>query len=507
MKKILLTIACMFFLSFSQLGQAQVNAAVPTLVNFSGVLPDATGKPVGNTVGVTFSFYKEQLGGSPLWMEIQNVQPTKSGHYSVMLGSTSSAGLPQNVFANGEARWLGVRAEGQAEQSRVMLLAVPYAMKAADAETLGGLPPSAFMQVVPPVATNVTSSSSTPAAVVTESAPPAGSVTGTGTVNFVPLWTSTSNIGNSVLFQSGSGSTAKIGINTSTPASTLDVKGGGTIRGTLILPATGTATATVGKTSFPIDLTASAFSSSAGTAVNQVFQWQAEPTGNNTASPSGTLNLLFGSGSTKPAETGLKLSSKGLFTFATGQTFPGTGKGTITGVSAGTDLTGGGTSGAVTLNLDTNKVPQLNTENNFTANQTITGNFVSISSYNALSVNQTSSSGWGMSVLSYGAGIAVDAVNGTGIQASSNGGYAVWGTTSLEGRESTGTASPAEATESWLLITLRRDRRCGRKPSPRVPPTVPDRTACTASPTPAMDRALLASMTLREESASTAVSS
>ena len=252
-------------------------------------------------------------------------------------------------------------------------------------------------------------------------------------MNFVPLWTSTSNIGNSVVFQSGSGSTAKIGINTSTPASTLDVKGGGTIRGTLILPATGTATATVGKTSFPIDLTASAFSSSAGTAVNQVFQWQAEPTGNNTASPSGTLNLLFGSGSTKPAETGLKLSSKGLFTFATGQTFPGTGKGTITGVSAGTDLTGGGTSGAVTLNLDTNKVPQLNTENNFTANQTITGNFVSISSYNALSVNQTSSSGWGMSVLSYGAGIAVDAVNGTGIQASSNGGYAVWGTTSLDG--------------------------------------------------------------------------
>ena len=31
----------------------------------------------------------------------------------------------------------------------------------------------------------------------------------------------------------------------------------------------------------------------------------------------------------------------------------------ITGVTAGTDLTGGGTSGNVTLNLDTTKVPRL----------------------------------------------------------------------------------------------------------------------------------------------------
>ena len=36
------------------------------------------------------------------------------------------------------------------------------------------------------------------------------------------------------------------------------------------------------------------------------------------------------------------------------------------GLTAGTDLTGGGSSGIVTLNLDTTKVPQLNTPNNFT---------------------------------------------------------------------------------------------------------------------------------------------
>ncbi|MGO9273995.1 MAG: beta strand repeat-containing protein, partial [Terriglobia bacterium] len=62
----------------------------------------------------------------------------------------------------------------------------------------------------------------------------------------------------------------------------------------------------------------------------------------------------------------------GLVTFASGQTFPGTG--TVTAVVAGTDLTGGGTSGPVTLSLDTSKVPQLAAANTFTGNQTVSGN-------------------------------------------------------------------------------------------------------------------------------------
>ena len=46
----------------------------------------------------------------------------------------------------------------------------------------------------------------------------------------------------------------------------------------------------------------------------------------------------------------------------------------ITGVTAGTDLTGGGTQGNVTLNLDTTKVPRLAAANAFTGNQTVKGN-------------------------------------------------------------------------------------------------------------------------------------
>jgi hypothetical protein len=163
------------------------------------------------------------------------------------------------------------------------------------------------------------------------------------------------------LFQSGTGSTAKLGINTTTPATTLDVKGSGTIRGALSisgaasLPATGAATPSSGRISQPLNLAASAFNSGTSQPVNQTFQFQAEPIGNDTTTPSGTLNLLFGSGTSKPTETGLHIASNGQITFASGQTFPGAGAGTVTSVGlsapssdftvSGSPITGSGTLG------------------------------------------------------------------------------------------------------------------------------------------------------------------
>ena len=224
----------------------------------------------------------------------------------------------------------------------------------------------------------------------------------------------------SVLSQIGQRSRGEGRDQQPSPSTTLDVKGTGTIRGSLSLPATAAATAAAGKTSQSLNQIASSFSSATHAAVNQTFRWQAEPTANNTTSPSGTMNLLFGSGTHQPVETGLKINNLGIFTFADAQTFPGAG--TITGVTASGGLNGGGTSGNVTvaltgscalgqilqwgsidwncanvvtnvtpgtdlietgtlgnitLGVDTTLVPQLNVGNTFTGNQTVNGNLSS----------------------------------------------------------------------------------------------------------------------------------
>jgi hypothetical protein len=67
--------------------------------------------------------------------------------------------------------------------------------------------------------------------------------------------------------------------------------------------------------------------------------------------------------------TTFKVDQTGKVTFIAAQTFPHT----IAGVKAGTDLTGGGNRGKITLNLDTTKVPQLNSVNTFTGNQGVIG--------------------------------------------------------------------------------------------------------------------------------------
>jgi hypothetical protein len=221
-----LLLACSLFAIAQQSGDVMV----PPLVNFSGMLRDGNGQALTGVVGVTFCLYSDQQGGTPLWIETQNVQPDKRGHYSVMLGSTTSEGLPPSLFASGEARWLGVQVQGQEEQPRVMLLSVPYAMKAGDAQTVGGLPASAFVlaeqsRVVGGGATSSAGRVSTP------NVPALRTITGSGTAGFLPKFTGAATISNSALFQSGSSPTAKIGINTSAPTANLDVNGSANVRG------------------------------------------------------------------------------------------------------------------------------------------------------------------------------------------------------------------------------------------------------------------------------------
>lgn len=187
-------------------------SALPRLVRFGGAVKDLNGNPLTGVVGITFALYSEQTGGAALWIETQNVTADSNGHYSALLGSTKPDGIPTELFTSGQARWVGVQASGQAEQPRVLLVSAPYALKAADAETLGGLPPSAFLlagsgsnggsnnrldQSVAPGANQRSGR--------TAGSPDTSSdVTTTGgTVNTIPLFTTATNIQNSLLTQTG----------------------------------------------------------------------------------------------------------------------------------------------------------------------------------------------------------------------------------------------------------------------------------------------------------------
>jgi trimeric autotransporter adhesin len=232
-----------------------------------------------------------------------------------------------------------------------------------------------------------------------------------------------------------------------------------------------------------LDLVASAFNSTSSTAVSQTFLWQAEPAANDTASPSGTLNLLFGVGATKPSETGLHIASTGVITFNTAQTFPKTisgvttatgsgltgggtsgtlnlaltsacaknqvlrwsgtawacaavGTGTVTSVATGAGLTGGPITGSGTLSIATGGVTnamlatsyaQLGTANIFSANQTVNGTLFATSSGLGVQATTTSVNGVGVNALSSstaGTGVGVvgasNSASGEGVVGTNN---------------------------------------------------------------------------------------
>ena len=117
------------------------------LIRFNGRALDAAGKPVAGMAGVTFAIYEEQSGGAPLWQETQNLTTEADGRFSALLGATSATGIDPELFASGESRWLAVltNAPGAVEQPRVLLVSVPFALRSADSEMLGGKPASAYM--------------------------------------------------------------------------------------------------------------------------------------------------------------------------------------------------------------------------------------------------------------------------------------------------------------------------------------------------------------------------
>jgi hypothetical protein len=188
--------------------KAGERTATPRVLKFSGSLssdPSVHFEP--GPVGITFAIYKERGDETPLWVGTQNVTIDEQGRFTVLLGESEDNAVPLDLFSSGEARWIGMQRIPEREGERIMLASVPYALKAADAETLGGKPLSAF--VLAPASDGSTSASGkkklTPVV--------------NGAAGYIAKFIDATNIDNSILFESA----GRIGLSTTSPQGPLHI--------------------------------------------------------------------------------------------------------------------------------------------------------------------------------------------------------------------------------------------------------------------------------------------
>jgi endosialidase-like protein len=193
--------------------QSTPDQSIPRVITITGVYRPADGKAPGTVETVTLSIYADQQGGAPLFQETQQVTLDDRGRYSVVLGAAHADGIPPAIFTAG-GQWLGTVFErtGEVEGPRARLTSVPYAMRAAEADTLGGRPASDY-QLAPSAGSTTTGTKQDSVGAPAAELP--------GTPNQFAKYVSTTDVGPAAMYESGTG---LVGIGTTTPFDSLHVR-------------------------------------------------------------------------------------------------------------------------------------------------------------------------------------------------------------------------------------------------------------------------------------------
>jgi len=335
---------------------------VPYLVRFSSSMRELDGTILHGPSNMTFSLYKDQTGGIPLWSETQTVTVDDQGHFAILLGSASPLGVPASTFAAGEPRWIGIAPEDAAERPRIELVSVPYALEAANAQTLGGREPEEF------VSQQQLNSMLTGSKLANATVPPVWLPAPGQSDRFE----ATSPNGPSFLSDATVGPPFQVKSESMVPHLNADLLHGlsdsafaklsqnnlfseyQSFLGGIDMTANNPdATNSSAFDSAPLDFDSASTASNTRTALKQRFRWISQPPLGATASPLAQLSLLFAANGGIPTKTGLSINSDGTINFAPGQQFPTAA--VMTAISGGQGSEGVGATGGTAI-------PIVNTE-------------------------------------------------------------------------------------------------------------------------------------------------
>ncbi len=196
---------------------------LPPVINFQGVLKDNAGTfyPDGN-YQILINIYPSQFAVSSLWNETQTIS-VEGGIFSVQIGNAE----PLNLEFD-DAYWVGFSIDGGSELApRLPLASVPYsfmsmnvmdesitAQKIADGEvvkSLNGLKDNVNLVAgsnvtITPTGNDITISASGGGG--------GGTIGGSGTANYLPLFSDNTTLGNSRFYQTNN----RIGLGTTAPS-------------------------------------------------------------------------------------------------------------------------------------------------------------------------------------------------------------------------------------------------------------------------------------------------
>ena len=289
MKKLLTALSVVGFVMAAQVAQA----AAPQLVPVQGVLTDSAGIPIDSSATMTFSIYTSEVGGTAIWTETQDVL-VEDGLFTAYLGDVTAIDLV--TFRDNGDLWLGIQVGSDAEMDRMFLGSGPFA---GYAEYCGSAPAPDFADI-----TGTVDPADLPSGLVT------GPLACTGTDKVTGV---------------DSSGALLCGADVDTDTDTTYSAGAG-----LLL--TGT-TFSLNATGLQNRVSGTCAAGNSIRAINVDGSVICEPdTDTNAATLCAAGQFLNGDGTCDPVPTG---------------------GGDITGVLAGSGLTGGGTTGTVTLSVGT----------------------------------------------------------------------------------------------------------------------------------------------------------